>query len=197
MYEIVHTGMSVAEDVRAYVEDRPYIQEALARDIVNYAALARQVQEEVGGGFEAVKVALRRIAEDIREGRGRRRETVRDVLAGTSIELKGGMQVCKTDRIREATVMGKTAHGYTLVQEQGVECPGERIMDQVLLTLKSPDDLEHAPGVLAYVLSLLAGRGINVTECISCREDTHIVVDAADATEAFSVLNAKLADPEG
>ncbi|MFB6077079.1 MAG: ACT domain-containing protein, partial [Candidatus Nanohaloarchaea archaeon] len=82
--------------------------------------------------------------------------------------------------------------GYTVVQDGTVECDGRLIDDQVMITLKSPQDLEDTPGVLAYILSILAGREINITEFISCREDTHIVIHEDDATEAFSLLDEKL-----
>lgn len=184
--------MSVAEEVEKYVEKRPYIQEALAEEIVNYSALARKVQEEVDGGFEAVKMALRRHTEDLKERRRTRRKNIGEVMEGTSVELRNNMQVCKSDREKKGKVLSKTKHGYTVMQESGVECDGEVIEDQVMITLKSPKNLEGTPGVLSYVLSILAAREINVTELISCREDTHIVIDEEDATEAFKLLNEKL-----
>jgi len=184
--------MSVADKVEDYVAARPYVQEALVHDIVNYSALARQIEDEVNGGFEAVKMALRRLADDIRERRGRQAESVADVLAGTSIELRNNVVVCKTDVPYEAMVSAKTKHGYTLVKDANDDMQGTTIPDQVLLTLKSPRDLEETPGVLAYLLSLFAGRRINITELISCRDDTHIVVHEDDATAAFELLNEKL-----
>jgi prephenate dehydratase len=66
------------------------------------------------------------------------------------------------------------------------------IQDQVAVTLKSPNSLENTPGVLAYILSILAGRKINLTEVISCREDTHLIIDESDATETFQLLDEKL-----
>jgi hypothetical protein len=184
--------MAIADEVEEYVEARPYVQEALVHDIVNFSALARQIEGEVDGGFEAVKMALRRLADDIRERRGRQAESVAEVLAGTSIELRNNVVVCKTDMPYEAIISAKTHHGYTLVKDVNSDQQGEVIPDQVLLTLKSRRDLEETPGVLAYMLSLFAGRQINVTELISCREDTHIVVHEDDATAAFELLNEKL-----
>lgn len=184
--------MSVAEQVKAYVERRPHIQESLAQDIVNYSALARLVQTEVDGGFEAVKMALRRYSEDLQERRDRRVKNIAEILSGTSIELRSNVQACTTDELVDGEIFAKTEHGYTVIQEGGAACPGDVIEDQVMITLKSPRDLEDTPGVLAYVLSILAGREINLLEVISCREDTHLVIDEADATEAFELLNEKL-----
>lgn len=184
--------MSVAKQVEDYVEKRPYVQEALAAEIVNFSALARRVQEEVDGSFEAAKMALRRHAEELKERRMTRARNVGNVLAGTSIELKSGVQVCKSDIEQDGIIAAETEHGHTTIQGAEADCPGAVIEDQVLITLKSPDSLEDTPGVLAYVLSILAGHDINVTECVSCREDTHIVVHEDDATTAFELLNEKL-----
>ncbi|MDY6776817.1 MAG: hypothetical protein SVQ76_01800 [Candidatus Nanohaloarchaea archaeon] len=184
--------MSVAERVKEYVEKRPYIQEALARDIVNYAALAREIEGEVDGGFEAVKVALRRHSEELREARRTRRNNVAEILQGTSIELKSNVRVCKSNEREDGEVVAKTENGYTAVQSDEHGCGGDVIDGQVMITLKSPENLEETPGVMAYVLSILAGRDINVTELVSCREDTHIVIDEGRATEAFELLNEKL-----
>jgi hypothetical protein len=186
--------MTVAEEVRGFVDRHPYIQEAMMQDIVNYSALARMIEDEVSGGFEAVKVALRRYADELHASRQRRFDRVREVLADTSVELRSNVSVCKTEDAGGAPVLARTKNGYTLICEGGGGCPGEEIEDQVLITLESPEDLEDTPGVLHLLLSLLAGRGINVTELISCREDTHLVVDAESATEAFELLDSRLRD---
>lgn len=183
---------SVAEEVAAYVDRRPYVREALAAGIVNYAALARAVGEDVDGSFEAVKMALRRYAEDLGERRAERERDVGRILEGSSIELKSNVQVCKSGAEVDGAVHARTESGFTTVQRAGEDCPGEVLEEQVLITLQSPETLEDTPGVLGYVMSVLGAHGINVTECISCREDTHLVVDASDATRAFELLNERL-----
>lgn len=183
---------SVAEQVAAHVDRRPYVREALAAGIVNYAALARSVGEDVDGSFEAVKMGLRRYAEDLADRRQARERDVGRILEGSSIELKSNVQVCKSDAEVDGAVHARTESGYTTVQPATADCPGETIADQVLITLQSPETLEDTPGVLGYIMSVLGAHGINVTECISCREDTHLVVHASDATRAFELLNERL-----
>ncbi len=186
--------MSVTEQVRAYVERRPYIQEALSQQIINYSALARQVSDEIDGSFEAIKMALRRHSDDLRERREERATNIARILGGTSIELRNNVTVCKSVEPAGDEIFARTENGYTVMRDGEADCEGEAIPDQVMITLRSSEDLERTPGVLAYVMSLLAGREINVTECISCREDTHIVVHEDDATEAFSLLTEKLGE---
>jgi len=184
--------MSVAKEVEDYVEKRPYIQDALSEEIVNYSALARKIQEEVDGSHEAIKVALRRLKEDLKSKRKTRRTNIGKVMEGTSVKLEGNMQICKSQSECEGKVSAETENGYTTIQKSGEECDGEKIDNQVLITLESPKNLENTPGVLSYILSILAARNINITEFISCREDTHLIINEEDATKAFELLNEKL-----
>ncbi|MBY6293911.1 hypothetical protein GLU60_00800 [Nanohaloarchaea archaeon H01] len=184
--------MSVAEEVENYVEKRPYIQDALSEEILNYSALARKIQEEVDGSHEAVKVALRRLKEKLRDQRKTRRTNIGKVMEGTSVKLEGNMQVCKSLEEVDGEVVAETENGFTAVQKSEKGCSGDLIEDQVLITLESPENLEETPGVLSYILSILGAKSINITELISCREDTHLVIDEDDATKTFELLNEKL-----
>lgn len=184
--------MSVSEKVEEWIEKRPYVQEALADEIVNYSALARKAGNEVEGSFEAIKMALRRQAQDLKDRRRKRRRNIGKVMEGTSIKLENNVRVCKSSVEPEGKIIARTESGYTAVQNSSTGCSGEAIPDQVLITLESPSSLEDTPGVLSYLLSLFAARDINITEAISCREDTHLVIDEEDASETFELLNEKL-----
>lgn len=184
--------MSVREQVEDFVEDRPYIQHALSEDIVNYSALARKIEPEIEGGFEAIKIALRRYQEELKSQRKKRQEKITDILGETSIELKSGFKVCKSGQKQESYLSAKTENGWTNIVKQSKACKGEEIEDQIIISLKSPENLEDTPGVMAHICSLLAARDINITELISCREDSHIIIDEEDAPEAFKLLNKKL-----
>jgi len=58
--------------------------------------------------------------------------------------------------------------------------------------LESPETLEKTPGVIEFILSSLAAEGINVDQLISCREDTHIVIEDSNASEALSILQDRI-----
>lgn len=184
--------MSVREQVEDFVEDRPYIQHALSEDIVNYSALARKIEPEIEGGFEAIKIALRRYQEELKSQRKKRQEKITDILGETSIELKSGFKACKSEEKQKAYLNAKTENGWTNIVKQSKACKGEEIEDQIIISLKSPENLEETPGVMAYICSLFAARDINITELISCREDSHLIINEEDATEAFRLLNKKL-----
>lgn len=184
--------MSVAEEVKEWVENRPYVQSSLAEEIVNYSALARNIQEDVEGSHEAIKMALRRLSKQLKEERKTRKTNIGKVMKGTSVKLENNLQICKSKRQTKGIVVAETQHGFTAVQKSGKECRGEVIEDQVMISLESPENLENTPGVLSYILSILASQDINITELISCREDTHLIIDEEDATQTFELLNRKL-----
>ena len=56
------------------------------------------------------------------------------------------------------------------------------------VNLKSPKDLEQVPGVIAYLTSLLADKGINIIETMSTWTDTLFVLDEKDIGKAMEVL---------
>lgn len=175
--------MSSAAKVELYVSKRPYLKEALAEGVVNYSALARKiVEEEKLESFDAVKAAVSRYEEHISGERRKRRSKVEEVLQKTSMNVRPGVDVVKEER-RDAIVSSKTGSGYTSVVEGG---------EKALISLESPETLERTPGVIEFILSSLAAKGINVDQLISCREDTHLVVDGSEASDVMEVLQERI-----
>lgn len=176
--------MSVASKVELYVSKRPYLREALAKGVINYSALARQIcdAEEIDS-FEAVKAALSRLEDHLSRVQLERREKVEEVLEKTSIKIEDGVKAIKSPQDQEAKVKAKTENGYTHIVEGG---------NKSLVTLVSPEKLEETPGVIEFILSSLAAEGINVDQLISCREDTHLVIDSKDASRTLELLQQRL-----
>ena len=175
--------MSVAAKVEIYVSKRPYIKEALAEGIVNYSALGRKICSEKGiNSLEATKAALSRYEGHVSASRSKRKEKVVEVLQNTDLEVKSGVKVRK-EELEDSIVASKTANGYTSVASGG---------EKALISLESPGVLEDTPGVLEFILSSLAAEGINVDHLISCREDTHLIVDNRVASEALEILQGRI-----
>ena len=59
----------------------------------------------------------------------------------------------------------------------------------VELNIRSPDSIEDVPGVLAFLASTMAGRGINFVEVVSCYKDNIFIIEEPDLFQAFQVLN--------
>ena len=173
--------MSTAAKVELYVSKRPYLKEALAEDVINYSALARKICREKNiDSEEAVKAAVSRYQEFIAESRAQRKSKVEDILGESSLRVRSDIAVEKSGSYNsEAIVSAKTKNGFTNMVSGG---------EKSIVTLESPEQLEETPGVIEFILSFLAAENINVGQLISCREDTHLVVDQGDGPEVLELL---------
>ena len=85
---------SVAQLVRETIQMRPSLLDALKMEIVNYSALARMLQAEIGeGSLEAVKAAIIRISEDMMNEKGLQEEKVLSILRKSVVRLQDKIAV--------------------------------------------------------------------------------------------------------
>ncbi len=187
---------SVAQRVRETIQTRPSILDALSMKIVNYSALARILQEELGeGSLEAVKAAIIRVADEISTDRGLREEAVQGILKASKVRLQDKIGVViSTLRLDIPHIV--TAHltdQYVYIVDQTIikEPLPDHVQFQknlVALILLSPADVEETPGFVAFITQQLASRNINIIEFISCSTNTIIILEARQALDAFSLL---------
>jgi hypothetical protein len=187
---------SVAQLVRDTIQMRPSLLDALNMKVVNYSALARLLQEEMGeGSLEAVKAAIIRVADEISENRGLREEAVLGILKESKVRLQDKIAVVISP-IRLDIPHIVTAHltdQYIYIVDQTIikqRFPEQVKMEsnQVALILLSPLRVETTPGFVAFVTQLLASRNLNIVEFISCSTNTIIILSPKDALTAFSLL---------
>lgn len=187
---------SVARLVREAIQMRPSLIDALKMGIVNYSALARMLQEEIGeGSTEAVKAAVIRIAEDLSKERGLQEEEVRSILKESKVRLQDKIAVLispiKMDIPYLVTAYLTDSYVYIVDQTTlGKDMPKQvQVMSNlVALVLLSPDRVETTPGFVAFITQLMGGHDINIIEFISCFTNTIIVLETKDALKAFSLL---------
>ena len=187
---------SVAQLVRDTIQTRPSLLDALNMKIVNFSALARILQAELGeGSLEAVKAAIIRVADEISTDRSLREEAVRGILKTSRVRLQDKIGVVISP-IRLDIPHIVTAHltdQYVYIVDQTII--KDPLPDQVqfqknlvALILLSPEVVEETPGFVAFVTQLLASRNINIVEFISCSTNTIIILDGTQALQAFSLL---------
>lgn len=208
---------SVAKLVKDLIEAKPVVKEAMTLGIVNYSALARLLTDELERkGFKtslgAVKMALIRLGEVLRYGRSEFEESVRNVMAGTVISLQSDLTVLT---VRKSAVMMnlqyilknvQNARFFQLTQGIGTfviaisredserisEILGNGLLEkrdgQAAIVLISPDTILEKPGIVAFITSILAYNGVNITQVISCYRDTILVLDRRDAPRAYQLL---------
>jgi hypothetical protein len=187
---------SVARRVREAIQMRPSLLDALKMGIVNYSALARMLQEEIGeGSTEAVKAAVIRIAEDLSKERGLQEEEVRSILKESKVRLQDKIAVLISPIKLDipCLIAASLTDSFVYIVDQtmrGKEMPKQvQVMSNlVALILLSPDRVETTPGFVAFITQLMGGHDINIIEFISCFTNTIIVLDTKDALKAFSLL---------
>jgi len=188
--------MSIARDVRNYLKNKPYILESLEKDIVNLSKLARQIQLEFNiKNFSAIKAALRRFSEENKKYKHEREERVLRLLKKSNVTVYDGNSIIITDEptnIKEKVKLNLEDSIVYLLDRR--ELP--KITKNVLkknencstFIIKSPEEIESTPGVVAFLTSILSEQNVNVIEFISCWTETIIVVDRKDSLRAYEIL---------
>jgi len=188
--------MTIAQNVRSHLRNKPYLLEALEKGIVNLSELSRQIQEELKiDNTSAIKAALRRFAEELQRRKQKREEKVLQLLKRSSVAVYDRKSVMITNRETDAKngmkvdLLGK----FVYLMDRS-DLP-ERISALVkhdnctMAVIHSPEDLEATPGVVAFLTTLLAEQNINIIEFISCWTETIIVVEKKDSLKAYEVLS--------
>jgi aspartokinase len=206
---------STAQVVRDYIDSHPSIKDCLRMEIINLSALARRIMDEEGvQSEEAALIACRRYEQDPKE-KTNEAEILR-VLQRSKIEIRTKVAIltarpswniyAKLERAMSALrgrnhplhVIQGTA-SVTIITDESVAKELEDIIgkedilkrqeDLVELVVTSPDVIEEVPGIMAFLSTSLASRGINFVEVISCYKDTMFVIDEKDMVKAFETLN--------
>jgi aspartokinase len=188
--------MSIAQNVRSHLQNKPYLLEALEKGIVNLSELSRQIQEELKiSNTSAVKAALRRFSEELQKHKQKREEKVLQVLKRSAIAVYDRKAVTITTKeINTKTGMKVDLLDKYIYLLDKADMP-PRINALVkhdnctMIVMHSPEELEATPGVVAFLTTLLAEQNVNMIEFISCWTETIIVVEKKDSLKAYEVLS--------
>jgi hypothetical protein len=188
--------MTIAQNVRSHLQNKPYLLEALERGIVNLSELSRQIQEELKiSNKSAVKAALRRFSEKLQKHRQNREEKVLEILRRSAIAVYDGKAVMITTKEADAIAGMKVdlldKYVYLLNRADMPKKLNTLVKhDQcTMLVMHSPQELETTPGVVAFLTTLLAEQNINIIEFISCWTETIIVVEKKASLKAYEILS--------
>jgi len=205
----------VAQAVRTYIDARPVVRDALAMGIVNLSALTRRIRDETGlGSEEAVLVACRRYTP--KTAQADYQAGIRKVLDKSKLEVRTRVATLALHpspktflRLEKAmnALQGRShpihiLHGsesITIITDESLLAEMKETLGTddlikeskglVELNIRSPDSIEDVPGVLAFLASTMAARGINFLEVVSCYKDNIFIIEEADLFQAFQVLN--------
>jgi aspartokinase len=188
--------MTIAQNVRNHLRNKPYLLEALEKGIVNLSELSRQIQEELEiGNTSAVKAALRRFSEELQKHKQRREEKVLQVLkrSGIAVYDRKSVMITTKEINAESGMKVDLLDKFVYLLDRS-DMP-ERIDALVkhdnctMIVMHSPEELEATPGVVAFLTTLLAEQNVNIIEFISCWTETIIVVEKKDSLKAYEVLS--------
>ncbi len=206
--------MSVARQVRGYLDAQPAIKECLADGLVNLSALARKIATELDvERMDAVLAACRRYrvrprsaarAQALRRLFHRSRLETRTRVATVTVRYSYDNLVRLEKVVNELLLANRiirlipTSQGIVLILEDDTLpvvtkaiSPGNVLRVRkglVELSVTSPESIEEIPGVLAFLMASLASHGLNVLQVMSCHTDTILVLEERDMMEAFLVL---------
>lgn len=188
--------MTVAQNVRDHLRNKPYILEALEKGIVNLSELSRQLQVELQvSDISAIKAALRRYAEELQKHRQKREEKVLRLLRKSSIAVydrKAVMITAKEEPNQKGMKVDLLDKFVYLMDRSDLPERASALIKHencTMIVIHSPEELENTPGVVAFLATLLAEQNINIVEFISCWTETIIVVEKKDSLKAYEVLS--------
>ena len=197
MSQLIHNCiMTIANNVRSYLRNKPYLLEALEKGIVNLSELSRQIQAELKtSNTSAVKAALRRFAEELQRHKQKREEKVLQVLKRSGMAVYDRKSVMITnkeidvDNALKVDLLNK--HVYLLDRSDLPESASALVKheDCTMIVVHSPEELENTPGVVAFLATLLAEQNVNIIEFISCWTETIMVVEKKDSLKAYEILS--------
>jgi len=187
---------SVAQLVRETIQMRPSLVDAIKMKIVNFSALARMLQEEIGeGSLEAVKAAIIRVSEDLEDDKNLQEDKVLKIMRESVVRLQDKIATITSQTELDipylVTAYLTDRYVYVIDQTQLKKKLPDDVQisaNLVALILLSPEIVEETPGFVAFLTSQLASREINIVEFISCSTNTVILLNQSDALSAFSLL---------
>jgi len=191
-------SVSISQQVRMYIERKPYILEAIEQDIVNFSALAREIGRDLDiENHDTIKVALIRASRMLKKNKRNVQQKVIELLRDSNFSITNKIATLHYNTFINisAVAYSKTPSGYMFfIDERTAKKSTFKKIDYgfAILHIKSIKEIENTPGVIAFILSALASERINVSHVMSCREDTFIVLREQDAPLAFKILAQRL-----
>jgi hypothetical protein len=216
--------ISIAEATRRVIQIHPSLIDGIKQGVINFSALAELIRERVlrlanrkSVQIEAIKMALMRYAEELKESRKLIEENISAILAKSVLEMKNDVTVFtvhqfallnkldKLTKFMEGSRFFQLIQGtktFTIAAHQNllpslIELIEEKNIlatnkDQSALILISPPEIIEVPGLVAYVTDLFATHNINITQFMSCHLDTIFIIKREDSVNAYKILEERI-----
>lgn len=208
--------MNITKLTEQYIREHPSIKDCLRKGMINYSALTRKIAEELNldlkKNFDAILIACRRYYRKIKKEKVLE-ESIMKILKESKLEVKNKIIVAVIEKdvyfnylvelqkiIKSKSEVFTVIEGsktMTLITAEEFKGDVKKLFKNKIIaitenlaevTMKSPEELEKVPGVIAYLTSLLAENGINIIETMSTWTDTLFVISEKDIAKVMSVL---------
>lgn len=208
---------SISSQVEDYLNNNPTIRETLLQGLINYSKLSRLIKKDLSlesTSLDTLIVSCRRYFFKNKEKATQLTE-IKNLILKSTITVQDKVSVLIIDKLSLSQLISKleelkkfrgnfnivqSMNAITIVTEDKLLARFKKLFSSQLLkessgvvkiTIEAPIDIENVRGHNAYIFSLLANRGINIIEQMSCWTDTIIVIDSADTEKAIAAIRAK------
>lgn len=209
--------VTVSQSVEKIIDEKPFLQEALRRGILNTAALAEEIKPLVEEmlkhevKFSAVNMALRRQGERLgsREGSAlavfkestdiivrnklismtlARQELLPRIISALYAETKDDDFLTVTQGLREVMlIMNDSLHQRVKEDLSGLR-KKKVIEDLCSITINIPEESVQAIGLFYQLTRKLAWENIPIIDVVSTYTEITILVEEQQITRAFEAL---------
>ena len=206
--------MNITKLTEEYISGHPSIRDCVAKGLVNYSALARQIcREHKIDRFDAVLIAIRRHFLKLKESETQEKDILR-LLKNVKIRIRNRILVAIMDKPKDMErvyvfqkKVKREKGDFNLIEGEDklTLVTNSKYAEEVKESFKSwlikcsenlvqiailfDPEIESTPGVVNHVYGLLAEKGINILEEMSCWTDLMIIVDEKDLAGAMDVLS--------
>ncbi|MFN8391059.1 MAG: hypothetical protein U0136_12285 [Bdellovibrionota bacterium] len=206
--------MNASRVTQKYVREHPSVADCLARGLVNYSALAREICAATGiESFDAVLIACRRMRAKHRAKQNNEKK-IFQLLKSAKVRIRNKIVVIIVDKagnLEKALALQKFVRAdrgdfnliegedvFTLVTNldyltrarESFEGKLRKVSKQLVqISMLFDESLESVPGVVANIYRLFAENNINIREEMSCWTEVMIIIDEQDIAKAMQLLS--------
>jgi aspartokinase len=207
----------VALQVRTYLDQDPFIQKDMSRNIINIRALSRYIIKE-----QKLKTSLDAVISTIRRYNNTYHETIYEnakKIIGKIISISTKNQIISIDVIKDTEVQQLLPKLYSIVnydqgdvlnithtEESIILYTNENKLEQIKkiipeykinqiyknlasINIRVKKDAYKTPGIIALIANDLAIHNINVIEFTSCAQELLWFVEDKDLLDAYRIIN--------
>jgi len=214
---IVNNMPTTTELTEKYLSEHTSTLDCLKNGIINYSKLSRKIARELDiekkTNLEAILIACRRFELKIKDGEILENKILK-ILKESELEIKNKIVVAILDKRRYLWKMLEIENKFQKSSDTFYAIEGSKVFtiittekqiqdletlfgnaiikttkNLVMITIKSPKDLENTPGVIGHLSSTFGKHGVNIVETMSCWTDTIFVISEEDIPTVMSFLH--------